>query len=296
MENIEIAKVCGLCAGCKRAINTAEEELNKGKKVTIFKEIVHNKNVNNSLISKGAVFAENLEDLKNAETVIIRAHGEPPETYDFLNANNISFKDCTCPRVEKIHEEVKRYVGDGYFIIILGKFHKALHPEVLGTLGYANGRAILVENEDDFARVETLKNEKVYLVCQTTFNLKKADELIEIIEMILSKNNCHLVVNKSICDAQKFINLSSAELASQVDTMIVVGGKNSSNSLELYKNMSSICPSIFIENINEYKQAFAEIGITLSKDLKIGITAGASTNKAELEELKQLIKKDLEEI
>ena len=296
MENIEIAKICGLCAGCKRAINTAEEELNKGKKVTIFKEIVHNKNVNKSLISKGAVFAENLEDLKNAETVIIRAHGEPPETYDFLNANNISFKDCTCPRVEKIHEEVKRYVDDGYFIIILGKFHKALHPEVLGTLGYANGRAILVENEDDFARVESLKNEKVYLVCQTTFNLKKADELIEIIEMILSKNNCHLVVNKSICDAQKFINLSSAELASQVDTMIVVGGKNSSNSLELYKNMSSICPSIFIENINEYKSALAEIGVTLSKDLKIGITAGASTNKAELEELKQLIKKDLEEI
>jgi 4-hydroxy-3-methylbut-2-enyl diphosphate reductase IspH len=78
--------------------------------------------------------------------------------------------------------------------------------------------------------------------------------------------------------------------------MIVVGGKNSSNSLELYKNMSTICPSIFIEDINDYKQALAEIGITLSKDLKIGITAGASTNKAELEELKQLIKKDLEEI
>ncbi len=296
MENIKIAKICGLCAGCTRAINTAEEELNQGKKVTIFKEIVHNKNVNQSLISKGAVFAESLEDLKNAETVIIRAHGEPPETYDFLNANNISFKDCTCPRVEKIHEEVKKYADNGYFIIILGKFHKALHPEVLGTLGYANGRAILVENEDDFARVETLKNEKVYLVCQTTFNQKKADELIEIIEMILSKNNCHLVVNKSICDAQKFINLSSAELARQVDTMIVVGGKNSSNSLELYKNMSSICPSIFIEDINSYKEALAENGISLSKDLKIGITAGASTNKAELEELKQLIKKDLEEI
>ena len=257
---------------------------------------MHNKNVNNSLISKGAVFANELEELKSAETVIIRAHGEPPETYDFLNKNNISFKDCTCPRVEKIHEEVKKYADDGYFIIILGKFHKALHPEVFGTLGYANGRAILVENEDDLERVETLKNEKVYLVCQTTFNLKKADELIEIIEMILSKNNCHLVVNKSICDAQKFINLSSAELAKQVDTMIVVGGKNSSNSLELYKNMCSICPSIFIEDINDYKQAFAEIGITLSKNTKIGITAGASTQKAELEELKQLIKKDLEEI
>ena len=296
MENIEIAKICGLCAGCKRAITTAEEELEKGKKVTIFKEIVHNKNVNQALISKGAVFAENLEDLKGAETIIIRAHGEPPETYDFLNANKIDFKDCTCPRVEKIHEEVKKYADDGYFIIILGKFHKALHPEVLGTMGYANGRYILVENEDDLARVETLKNEKVYLVCQTTFNIKKADELIEIIEMLLSKNHSTLVINKSICDAQKFINLSSAELAKQVDAMIVVGGKNSSNSLELYKNISSICPSVFIEDINEYKSALADSGITLSKNIKIGITAGASTNRAELEELKELINKDLGEL
>ena len=114
--------------------------------------------------------------------------------------------------------------------------------------------------------------------------------------MLLSKNHSTLVVNKSICDAQKFINLSSAELAKQVDAMIVVGGKNSSNSLELYKNMSSICPSVFIEDINEYKSALADSGITLSKNIKIGITAGASTNRAELEELKELINKDLGEL
>lgn len=296
MENIEIAKICGLCAGCTRAINTTEEELKKGKKVTIFKEIVHNKNVNQSLVNQGAVFADKLEELKNAEMVIIRAHGEPPETYDFLKAYNIPFKDCTCPRVKAIHDKVKEYADAGYFIIILGKFHKALHPEVLGTMGYASGRHILVETIDDLAQVETLKNEKAYLVCQTTFNMKHADELIDIIKIIFEKNHSTLIVNKSICDAQKFINQSSSELAKSVDAMIVVGGKNSSNSLELFKNISAICPSVFIEDIYSYKEALAETGIILSKNIKIGITAGASTNKAELENLKQLIKQDLEEI
>lgn len=296
MENIKLAKICGLCAGCKRAISVAEEELNKNKKVTIFKEIVHNKNVNKSLIEKGAVFADDLETLKTAEVVIIRAHGEPPETYEFLDKNHITYRDCTCPRVQSIHEEVKCHADNGEFIIILGKFHKALHPEVFGTLGWANGRAILVENEDDLERVETLKNENVYLVCQTTFNQKKADELISIIEMILQKNHSKLIINKSICDAQKLINKSSTELAKNCDVMIVVGGKNSSNSLELFKNMESICPSIFIEDIFDYKAEFERNNIVLTKNSKIGITAGASTNKTELDTLKSLIEKDLNKI
>lgn len=296
MENIKLAKICGLCAGCKRAITVAEEELNKNKKVTIFKEIVHNKNVNQSLLEKGAVFAETLDSLKSAETVIIRAHGEPPETYEFLDKNHISYRDCTCPNVQKIHEAVKLHADAGEFIIILGKFHKALHPEVLGTLGYANGRAILVETEDDLERVETLKNAKVYLVCQTTFNQNKADELINIIKMILEKNHSSLTVNKSICDAQKLINKSSAELAKTCDLMIVVGGKNSSNSLELFKNISSICPSIFIEDIFDYKAELERNNIILTKNSNIGITAGASTNEAELETLKSLIEKDLNKL
>ena len=295
MENIVISKICGLCAGCKRAITVAEKELENGKNVTIFKEIVHNKNVNQTLLNKGAKFASTLNELNKNETVIIRAHGEPPETYEFLNKNNIEFKDCTCPRVEKIHEVVKEYSSKDFNIIILGKFHKALHPEVLGTVGWANGKEILIETEDDLSKLENINDSKFYLVCQTTFNEKKADELILKIENIAKQNNCELVTNKSICDAQKMINKSSAELAKNSNIMIVVGGKNSSNSLELFKNMQTICPSIFIENINEYASALKDAGLTISKNTKIGITAGASTNKEELENLKQLILKDLGE-
>lgn len=293
MENIGIAKICGLCAGCKRAITVAENELKSGKKVTIFKEIVHNKNANNNLAELGANFEDNLQNLKGSEMVIIRAHGEPPETYDFLKANKINYQDCTCPRVEKIHEQVADFAQKGYNIVLLGKFHKSIHPEVLGTIGWANGKEILIETEDDLEVLKTIKNQKLYVVCQTTFNLKKADELILKIEEIAKNTNCEIIINKSICDAQKMINISSAELARSSEVMIVVGGKNSSNSLELFKNMQTICKSIFIEDINDYKSELENANIAINKTTKIGITAGASTNRAELEKLKQLIEKDL---
>lgn len=293
MENVVISKICGLCAGCKRAINVSNEEIESGKQVTIFKEIVHNKNVNNSLIQKGAKFEDSLENLKYSEIVIIRAHGEPPETYEFLKSQNIPFKDCTCPNVERIHEQVFEFSKNGYYIIILGKFHKQMHPEVLGTIGWTNGKEVLIENEDDLKKLDDVKNEKLYLVCQTTFNIKKADELILKIQNITQLNNCELVVNKSICGAQKAINQASVKLAKESDIMIVVGGKNSSNSIELFKNMQNICPSIFIENINDYKSALQESDLKINKTTKIGITAGASTNRDELEELKLKIEEDL---
>lgn len=293
MENIKISKVCGLCAGCKRAIAVAKEELECGKNVTIFKEIVHNKNVNQMLENAGAKFEDEIQSLDPNSIVIIRAHGEPPETYKYFAENKINFKDCTCWNVEKIHNDVHEYSTNGYNIIILGKFHKKLHPEVFGTMGWCDGKEILIEKEDDLESLLSLKNQKIYLVCQTTFNNQKADELIDKIRVIATANNCELVINKSICNAQKQINLASEELAKNSDVMIVVGGKNSSNSLELFNNIKTICPSIFIEDIKTYKTAFVDAGITITKNTKIGITAGASTMTEELEQLKNLIIKDL---
>ena len=142
-------------------------------------------------------------------------------------------------------------------------------------------------------KLKDFKNDKFYLVCQTTFNMKKTDELISEIQKVLNDNGSELIVNKSICMAQKNINEFSANLARECDIMIVVGGKNSSNSLELFKNMKSICPSIFIEDIKTYKDALNECGLTISLETKVGITAGASTRKEELFELKALIEKDL---
>lgn len=293
MENIKISEVCGLCAGCKRAIDTTIKEIEKGNKVTIFKEIVHNKNVNEHLKSIGAKCEDKIENLTNDNIVVVRAHGEPPETFDYFEEKGIEFRDCTCPNVKAIHNLVKEYADKGYKIIIIGKHKKAMHPEVLGTLGWANNNAVLVETQEDIEKLKSYKNEKFYLVCQTTFNMKKADELIFEIDKVLKSNSCELVVNKSLCVAQKTINEYSASLARDSDLMIVVGGANSSNSLELFKNVSSICPSIFIEDIDLYKETLNQNGLEISLNTRVGITAGASTRKEELIALKNMIENDL---
>ncbi len=290
---IRIADVCGLCAGCKRAIITTQEERKKGHKITIFKEIVHNKNVNNLLQNLGANTEEDINKLTNDGVVIIRAHGEPPETYNYLKDRNINFVDCTCFNVEKIHKGVENFYSLGYTIIILGKHKNKFHPEVLGTLGWAKNEAILVQDEEDLIKLNDV-NKKMYLVCQTTFNINKADVLIEKISDFAKEKNLDLIVNKSICNANILINNSSKELAKNCDVMIVVGGKNSSNTKELFNNIKTICPTIMVEDIKDYKHELMLNNILINLNSKIGITAGASTMREELFKLKGLIEKDYE--
>lgn len=291
MEKIIISDVCGLCLGCKTAIDTAKEQ-SKTKKVVLFKEIVHNKNANKSLEDLGIATINSLDEANKNEHIILRAHGEPPETYKFLKENQIEFSDCTCKNVTKIHEMVKEFSENNYTIIIIGKYGKTLgkmHPEIFGTIGWCKNEPILVEDEEDISKITTSNQNKFYLVCQTTFNEKKADELIAKITEICGENKFKLVVNKSICYAQKAINNSSVNLAKNCDIMIVVGGKNSSNSLELFNNVSPFTKAIFIEDINTWHDEIVRCGYNFNKDTVIGLTAGASTLKEEFVELKKLI-------
>ena len=285
---VTIAKVCGLCAGCKRAISTAMEELNFGSPVTIFKEIVHNQTVNLMLKNSGAKFEDDINNLNKEDVVIIRAHGEPPKTYKYLKDNKIRFRDCTCFNVEKIHKNVENFSNLGYTIVIVGKHN---HPEVYGTVGWAKDNAIIIEDEVDLLKLKDINN-KIYLVCQTTFNENRAEKLIKEITKLAETKNLELVINKSLCLVNKLIYESSKELAKGCDILIVVGGKNSSNTNELYFKLREICHTIFIEDIKEYKNELTKNGITLTCSTRIGLTAGASTMKEELEELKQLIIND----
>lgn len=289
-KNIKIAEICGLCAGCKFAIFSANKELEKNNSVTLFKEIVHNKNVNNKLKQKGVMFAETKEELSPNSTAIIRAHGEPPETYEYLNTKGIPFIDCTCINVKKIHEEVKKYSDDGYTIAILGKFDEetgVIHPEVEGTIGWCKTLPILISKKEHITKLDSVTG-KLYVVCQTTFNEKKADEILD--QIVYRYNSkLEIVTNKSICNAQKLINQSSAELASNSNLMFVVGGKHSSNTIELANNISKITKTIFLENIEEFESELKANNIILTKDTKIGLTAGASTERSELETLKIML-------
>lgn len=292
MENIKISKTCGLCAGCRFAIKTAKDSLKTHKNVSLFKEIVHNAKVNENLISLGINIKNSLDELSPNEFVILRAHGEPLETYDYLKCKGIEYADCTCANVKKIHEEVNKFSIDGYKIIIIGNYgkkNKKTHPEVLGTIGWCKTPPVLVEDEDDLSQIKNIKNEKFYLVCQTTFNIKRAEELCQKIKDICSQNNNELVINLSICNAQKLINISSAELANECDIMFVVGSKTSNNTTELFNNLIKVKPTFFLENIEDWQDVLKQNNFTINKNTKVGITAGASTNPEELVALKSNI-------
>lgn len=295
MENIKIAEVCGLCAGCMHAINTTIHKLKSSNNVVIFKEIVHNKNVNQMLKNLGATTKENIEELTSNEKVILRAHGEPPETYDYLTKNNIEFEDCTCVNVKNIHTKVQEFFENGYQVILLGKYKSKMHPEVLGTNGWTNYESILVEDESDLEHIKNSPAEKFYAVCQTTFNESKADKLLEQIENLVLGQNKQIVINKSICGAQKAINKSSAKLAQQCDLVLVVGSSNSSNTVELFNNVSQITKAVFVDEIQNWQNILNDNNINISRDTKIGITAGASAMREDLETLKTLISDYLED-
>lgn len=108
MSNVEISKVCGLCAGCKYAIDTALKIKNEGENAVLFKEIVHNKNVNQMLQDHGIAVKDEISQIQNGDYIIIRAHGEPPETFEYLKSHGIHFADCTCVNVKKIHNEIEK--------------------------------------------------------------------------------------------------------------------------------------------------------------------------------------------
>ena len=298
-NNVKIASVCGLCAGCTLAINETQKAVSQNKNVTLFKEIVHNKNVNLMLQSQGVNFCNELKDLPKDNTIILRAHGEPKSIISHLQESGYDFIDCTCINVKNIHSAVEAHSSAGETVIIIGKYGKhsgVIHPEILGTVGWCKTTPVLIEDEDDISKLKNFSNTKFYLVCQTTFNIEKADKLIDKISTLLKANNCDIEINKSICLAQKQINLSSQKLAKECDLMIVVGGKNSSNTTELYNGLKTLTKSIFIEDINTFETELKANGITLSKDIKIGLTAGASTMKSELETLKVLLLNKIKEL
>ncbi len=285
---VEIAKECCLCFGAKRAVNLAEESLAKGKRVVLFKQILHNKTTTGRLLSAGAVQKDNLAQLAQGETVIIRAHGESKATLDYFKQNDIEYVDGTCPNVKAINLLAQRKNDDGYKIIILGKYGKGggvMHPEVAGTAGWCDS-PIFVEDEDDIKSI-SLDYPKYFLTVQTTFSCKKADEMIAKIKDFLERNGKEFDYRNTTCNAQRRINESSEGLAKEVDAMIVVGGKNSSNTKELFNNLSTKTTCFLVENLEEVKGLVVAGKFAGVK--KVGLTGGASTVISELEEIKNYL-------
>ena len=204
----------------------------------MYKEILHNPYIIKELEKDNIKCIDDLKTLTKNDILIIRAHGEPKETYDYLEENNIEYYDATCTNVLKVHNIAIEKQKNGYKVIIVGK---KTHPEVIGTNGWINNEGIIIETKNDYKDLN--KSDKYFIVCQTTVSHKKLQELLN----YMNENNISYEVENTICNAQKLIQTSSIALAEQMDIMFVIGGKESSNTKELYNLCNEVTKTADIE-------------------------------------------------
>lgn len=274
---ITVAKSAGFCFGVQRAVDSVYKELEENSgKIYTFGPIIHNEQVVEDLNKKGIEVIDTVEQLKEIKegTVVIRSHGVAKEIYDILEQQKLKMVDATCPFVKKIHNIVLDESNNGKTIIIIGNDN---HPEVEGIKGWVNGEVIVINKEEQIEKLSLPEQTKACIVSQTTFNHNKFKYLVEIIR----KKGYDITVVNTICNATHVRQVEAQKISFKVDGMIVIGGKNSSNTQKLYDICRNECENTF------YVQTVKDLNLHELKSLKsIGITAGASTPKNIIEEVR----------
>ena len=274
---ITVAKRAGFCFGVQRAVDSVYKELEENSgKIYTFGPIIHNEQVVEDLNKRGIEVIDTVEQLKKIKegTVVIRSHGVAKEIYDILEQQKLKMVDATCPFVKKIHNIVLDESNNGKTIIIIGNDN---HPEVEGIKGWVNGEVIVINKEEQIEKLSLPEQTKACIVSQTTFNHNKFKYLVEIIR----KKGYDITVVNTICNATHVRQVEAQKISSKVDGMIVIGGKNSSNTQKLYDICRNECENTF------YVQTVKDLNLHELKSLKsIGITAGASTPKNIIEEVR----------
>ncbi len=282
---IKIGKTAGFCMGVKRAVDECIKLAEEKHKIYCFGEIVHNQEVINDLRNKGVNF---IDDLNNADGItVIRAHGVPKKIYEIAQEKGIELKDFTCPNVLKIHKIAENYASQGFYIFLCGS---KKHPENLGTLSHCGNHVSIIENDDEdvfiaLEEFEKSKIKKLLIISQTTYSMEKFAVVEEIVQNEIAKD-VELVINNTICKATELRQMETEIMSREMDYMIIIGGKNSSNTRKLYDIAARYCEnSICVEN--ELELDVEEI----KKYEKIGIMAGASTPQRSIDKVLDAIKK-----
>lgn len=277
---VELAKSAGFCFGVEKAVNTVYEEAKKGNDIVYtLGPIIHNEEVVKDMKKRG-VEAVKIEDLASLPrgTVIIRSHGVSREIFNFVKRSGHRVVDATCPFVKKIHAIVSVQSGKGKTVVIIGNPE---HPEVMGIRGWGDENTYAVENIEQFINLELKKDEEIIIVAQTTFNHKKFQEIIDKISILGYDVRCF----NTICNATQERQAEAKKIASNVDAMIVIGDKKSSNTGKLVEICQEECKNtVFIQTLEDL-----DYGALLSVD-SVGITAGASTPKHIIEEVQNIVR------
>jgi 4-hydroxy-3-methylbut-2-enyl diphosphate reductase len=261
-----LAKTAGFCFGVKRAVELVYQQIGS-EGVYTFGPIIHNEEVVNDLKDKGINVINSLQEAAAVRpgTMIMRSHGAARSIYTELSQMGWNIIDATCPFVKKIHKIVDEESAEGTQIVIVGNEH---HPEVEGIMGWCNNTPVVIDSEEKALDFKPQDNKKVCIVSQTTFNYKKFKDIVEIIQ----KKRYDIFVRNTICNATEERQAEARELAKKSDAMIVIGGKNSSNTQKLFEICKEECVNTYyIQTLRDLDlNKFCCAGC-------VGITAGAST-------------------
>jgi 4-hydroxy-3-methylbut-2-enyl diphosphate reductase len=272
---IQVAEYAGFCYGVKRAIQILDEVIETTPKPVNSEQIlaytlgpiIHNQHVTQYYEKKGIKVIENIQDFidnrMDSEKLIIRSHGAPKRVYDMAAQYGIPLIDATCPYVKKIQNTVSSYHLKGYNIIVVGD---SSHPEVIGINGWCDDQATIIKTLSDIQKIEETAK-PTCIVAQTTFNIGLWEKIVDELSKILLNS----IVKNTICLATTQRQDACKTLAANVDLMIVVGDRHSSNTKKLVEVCSDIVKTIHIETKDDLNVS------KLIGNVKIGVTAGAST-------------------
>ena len=298
-----IGKTSGFCMGVKRAVEETTKVVEEARKIEgdeknityCLGELVHNPQVIQNLEQKGLKIIRQLSEIPNpkGKKVIFRAHGVTKQVYEQAEQLGLVILDFSCPKVLAIHEIAKQYVKKGVPIFLIGEKE---HPEVIGTASFCGEKHFVIQNEENLqAAIKNVKGKinQLLVIAQTTFNLQKFEQFIETISKELQ--GVTIEVKNTICDATRLRQEETGQLSKNVDCMIVIGGKKSSNSNKLYQIAKANCNNtFFIENVNELENMVQKEGRTeddFRKYATIGMMAGASTPEQSVQEVVHFLEK-----
>jgi 4-hydroxy-3-methylbut-2-enyl diphosphate reductase len=267
VKRVLLASPRGYCAGVERAVETVERALELyGPPVYVRKQIVHNLHVVRELEGRGAIFVDSEEDVPEGRTVVFSAHGVAPAVHASAELRQLKTIDATCPLVTKVHVQARRYAADGYTVILIGH---AGHEEVVGTMGEAPDSIVLVESVEDAERLELPDVEKIAYTTQTTLSVDETAEIISVLRRRFPE--IRAPKKEDICYATSNRQWAVKEMLGEVDLLLVIGSRNSSNSNRLVDVARAAgVRSHLIDDESEIDEAWLD-GVET-----VGVTSGAS--------------------
>ena len=284
---VKVAKTAGFCFGVQRAVDKVYELIDSCQdRLFTLGPIIHNEEVVNDLEKKGVRVAseEELKTLPKGSTVVIRSHGVGKKVYDQLKECGLSYVDGTCPFVLKIHRIVEKESKAGSHIVIIGDPD---HPEVVGICGWCIGSYTVIRTKQDALDFVPPESKNVCIVSQTTFNYNKFKDLVEILREKRYDNTVLNILNilNTICNATEERQREAKSIAGEVDTMLVVGGRHSSNTQKLFEICKKECGNTY------YIQTPVDLDSEMFQcSSYVGITAGASTPNKIIEEVQEHVR------